>query len=118
MARTGLQIRNVNHSYEDKQVLHDVSFDAADGKVVALLGPSGCGKSTILRPIAGLITPDQGRIELQGRDLARAQVRHRKLGMVFRNFALFSHMTAAENVAYGLAHLSRPERRQRVARLL
>lgn len=118
MAKTGLQIRSVNHSYEDKQVLHDVSFDVADGKVVALLGPSGCGKSTILRAIAGLITPDQGRIELQGRDLTRVQVRHRKLGMVFQNFALFSHMTVAENVAYGLAHLPRTERKERVTRLL
>lgn len=118
MADTGLQISNVDHSYEDKQVLHNVNFDVPDGKVVALLGPSGCGKSTILRAIAGLITPDRGRISLQGRDLTKVQVRNRKLGMVFQNFALFSHMTVAENVAYGLAHLPRQERKERVARLL
>lgn len=118
MSDTGLQISNVDHSYADKQVLHDVNFDVPDGKVVALLGPSGCGKSTILRAIAGLITPDRGHISLQGRDLTRVQVRNRKLGMVFQNFALFSHMTVAENVAYGLAHLQRQERKERVARLL
>ncbi|GGG69374.1 spermidine/putrescine ABC transporter ATPase [Salipiger pallidus] len=118
MSDTGLHIRNVDHSYGDKQVLHDVSFDVPDGKVVALLGPSGCGKSTILRAIAGLITPDRGTISLAGCDLTRVQVRNRKLGMVFQNFALFSHMTVAENIAYGLAHLPKTERKARVERLL
>lgn len=118
MADTGLQIRDMDHSYGGKQVLHGVSFDVPDGKVVALLGPSGCGKSTILRAIAGLITPERGRITLKGRDLTRVPVRNRHLGMVFQNFALFSHMTVAENVGYGLAHLPRDARRARVARLM
>lgn len=118
MLETGLQIANIDHSYEEKQVLHNVSFNVPDGKVVALLGPSGCGKSTILRAIAGLITPDRGRISLHGRDLTKVHVRNRQLGMVFQNFALFCHMTVAENVAYGLAHLPRAERKERVARLL
>ncbi|WP_138471371.1 ABC transporter ATP-binding protein [Poseidonocella sp. HB161398] len=118
MTQTGLQIRNVDHSYDGKQVLHGVNFEVPDGRVVALLGPSGCGKSTILRAIAGLITPDRGQILLNGRDLTSVPVRNRGLGMVFQNFALFSHMTVAENVAYGLAHLPKPERRARVARLL
>ena len=118
MTGTGLQISNVNHSYEGKQVLHGVSFDVPAGKVVALLGPSGCGKSTILRAIAGLIVPNQGRIALNGRDLTRVAVRDRRLGMVFQNFALFSHLTVAENVAYGLAGLPKAERRARVERLL
>ncbi|MFO1143348.1 MAG: ABC transporter ATP-binding protein [Amaricoccus sp.] len=118
MAGTGLQISDVNHSYDGKQVLHDVSFEVPAGRVVALLGPSGCGKSTILRAIAGLIVPDQGRILLEGRDLTRVPVRHRKLGMVFQNFALFGHLTVAENIAYGLAGLPRAERGARVERLL
>ena len=118
MAQTGLQISHVDHSYEGKQVLHDVTFDVPDGKVVALLGPSGCGKSTILRAIAGLIVPESGTISLRGRDLTRMSVRHRGLGMVFQNFALFSHMTVAENVAYGLSHLPRDDRKARVARFL
>ncbi len=88
------------------------------GKVVALLGPSGCGKSTILRAIAGLIVPDRGRILLDGRDLTRVAVRRRRLGMVFQNFALFAHLTVAENIAYGLAGLPRAERAARVAWLL
>ncbi|WP_406721106.1 ABC transporter ATP-binding protein [Thioclava litoralis] len=118
MVDIGLQISDVNHSYDAKQVLHDVSFNVPDGKVVALLGPSGCGKSTILRAIAGLISPDRGQISLHGRDLTRIQVRHRNLGMVFQNFALFSHMTVAENIAYGLNHLPRAERKERVAKLM
>jgi putative spermidine/putrescine transport system ATP-binding protein len=118
MAGTGLQISDVSHSYEGKPVLHDVAFDVPAGKVVALLGPSGCGKSTILRAIAGLIVPARGRILLDGRDLTRLSVRNRKLGMVFQNFALFSHLTVAENIAYGLAALPRAERTTRVERLL
>ena len=118
MAETGLQISDVSHSYDGKQVLHDVGFDVPAGKVVALLGPSGCGKSTILRAIAGLIMPDRGRIVLNGRDLTRVPVRNRQLGMVFQNFALFSHMTVAENIAYGLAHLPRAQRVAQVDRLL
>ena len=118
MTGTGLQISAVDHGYEGKQVLHGVNFDVPAGKVVALLGPSGCGKSTILRAIAGLIVPDRGRIRLDGRDLTRVAVRHRRLGMVFQNFALFSHLTVAENIAYGLAGLPRAERTARVARLL
>lgn len=118
MAETGLQISDVDHSYEGKQVLHGVSFHVPDGKVVALLGPSGCGKSTILRAIAGLITPDRGRIALRGRDLTPVPVRNRQLGMVFQNFALFSHMTVAENIGYGLSHIPRDDRRRKVAGLL
>lgn len=118
MAETGLQITDVNHSYEGKQVLHGVNFEVPAGKVVALLGPSGCGKSTILRAIAGLIVPDNGSILLDGRDLTRLAVRNRRLGMVFQNFALFSHMTVAENIAYGLSGLPKPERTARVERLL
>ncbi len=118
MAGTGLQISDVSHSYEGKPVLHDVEFEVPAGKVVALLGPSGCGKSTILRAIAGLIVPARGRILLDGRDLTRVSVRSRKLGMVFQNFALFSHLTVAENIAYGLAGLARAERTATVARLL
>jgi putative spermidine/putrescine transport system ATP-binding protein len=118
MPPAGLQISDVTHSYDGKQVLHAVNFDVPEGKVVALLGPSGCGKSTILRAIAGLIAPARGRIVLNGRDLTQVAVRHRQLGMVFQNFALFSHMTVAENVAYGLSGLPREEHRACVARLL
>jgi len=118
MTETGLQISDVNHSYEGKQVLHGVNFEVPDGKVVALLGPSGCGKSTILRAIAGLIVPERGRIVLNGRDMTRVPVRQRHIGMVFQNFALFAHMTVAENIAYGLNGRSKAERRARVDSLL
>lgn len=118
MSEQGLSVAHVDHSYDGKQVLHDVGFKVAEGKVVALLGPSGCGKSTILRAIAGLIQPTRGSIRLKGRELMPVPVRYRNLGMVFQNFALFSHLTVAENVAYGLAHLPKDQRRTRVAKLL
>lgn len=118
--RSGLEIRGVSHAYRGTPALRDVSFDVAGGRVVALLGPSGCGKSTILRAIAGLIRPDRGVIRLEGRDLSGVPARHRAIGMVFQNFALFPHMTVAENVRYGLAGRGKTsaEIRDRVAAML
>jgi putative spermidine/putrescine transport system ATP-binding protein len=65
-------------------------------------GPSGCGKTTLLRLIAGLITPDQGRITIGGRDLTRVPAHKRNIGVVFQSYALFPHLTVADNVAFGL----------------
>ena len=102
-AREGLRIAGVSHAFHNIPALQDVSFDVAAGQVVALLGPSGCGKSTLLRGIAGLLAPDRGEITLDGRDLRRVPARLRSIGMVFQNYALFPHLTVAENIAYGLA---------------
>ena len=118
MAGTGLQISDVSHSYEGKPVLYEWSSDVPAGKVVALLGPSGCGKSTILRAIAGLIVPDQGKHppERPGPDPgagAQPQARH---GLP--ELALFSHLTVAENIAYGLGCLPRAGPDGRVERML
>ena len=81
-----------------------VSFDIADGETVALLGPSGCGKTTILRIIAGFETPDAGTVRIAGTDMARKRPYERNIGLLFQHYALFPHMTVAENVAYGLRH--------------
>ena len=94
-----------------------VNFSLPRGEMLALLGPSGCGKTTILRMIAGLIEPSAGAIRLEGRDVSATPVHKRGLGMVFQAYALFPHMTVAENIAFGLEmrHVPRPERETRVA---
>lgn len=116
----GLSIAGVSHAFRDTRALSDISFAVADGEVVALLGPSGCGKSTLLRCIAGLIAPDRGTITLNGQDLRKIPARSRAIGMVFQNYALFPHLTVAENIAYGLVsrRLPRAEIRSQVAEML
>jgi putative spermidine/putrescine transport system ATP-binding protein len=100
--------------------IDDVSFEVRSGEIVALLGPSGCGKSTVLRAIAGLIRPKAGRISVGDTDLSALPARSRGIGMVFQNYALFPHLTVAENVAYPLACRRAPRgtRRERVAEML
>ncbi|HKV00280.1 MAG TPA: ABC transporter ATP-binding protein [Vineibacter sp.] len=102
-----------------------VAVDALDlavepGEFVSLLGPSGCGKTTTLQMIAGFVEPTSGGITLEGRDLLGMQPNQRGLGIVFQSYALFPHMTAAENVAFGLEmrRVARAERDQRVAQTL
>jgi len=80
----------------------DFSLDIAEGELVTFLGPSGCGKTTTLRMIAGFITPTAGRIRIGETDVTRLPVHKRDTGMVFQRYALFPHMTVAENVAFGL----------------
>jgi len=96
----------------------DLRFPA--GELTALLGPSGCGKTTLLRMIAGLEAPSFGRIELGGEDITDLPAHERRFGMVFQSFALFPHLSVAENVAYSLAIAGRPkpERRARAEELL
>ena len=85
-----------------------VSFEAPRGAVTALLGPSGAGKSTVLRLVAGLEAPDEGRILIEGEDCSRVPVQKRGVGLVFQSYALFEHMTVRENVAFGLSIRKRP----------
>jgi putative spermidine/putrescine transport system ATP-binding protein len=90
------------------------------GEFMALLGPSGCGKTTTLQMIAGFVAPDRGAITLEGQDLVRVKPNRRGLGLVFQSYALFPHMTAAGNVAFGLEmqRLPRAEREKRVGDML
>src|SRR5580698_6027476 len=76
--------------------------------MLALLGPSGCGKTTCLRMIAGLVQPTSGEIFVDGKAITRTPVHRRNIGMLFQNYALFPHMTVAENVAFGLEARRRP----------
>ncbi|MBY0564677.1 MAG: ABC transporter ATP-binding protein [Hyphomonadaceae bacterium] len=109
-------IRDVRRCYGLAHALDGVSFTADAGKVLALLGPSGSGKSTVLRLIAGLEPVDAGSIRVGDELLSSPQhtlpAEARRIGVVFQDYALFPHLTAAENVAFGLAGLPRTEREQ------
>jgi len=97
-----IEIRNVSKDFGNFHALRDVCLNIASGELVALLGPSGCGKTTLLRIIAGLETPDQGSILVNGDDTTDTHVRERNVGFVFQHYALFRHMSVFDNVAFGL----------------
>jgi len=97
-----LKIEHICKSFDEQTVLDDFQLEVAAGSLVVVLGPSGCGKSTLLRLIAGLETPDNGRIILDGRDITELEPQKRKTAMVFQNYALYPHMTVFENIAFPL----------------
>jgi sulfate transport system ATP-binding protein len=105
-----IEIRRVSKQFGDFRALDDVSLDIESGELVALLGPSGCGKTTLLRIIAGLESADAGAILFGGADTTEVHVRERQVGFVFQHYALFRHMTVAENVAFGLRVKPRGQR--------
>jgi putative spermidine/putrescine transport system ATP-binding protein len=100
MAR--LQFIGVGKRYGDFTAVDDLSLDVADGEFVVLLGPSGCGKTTTLRIVAGFVEPTSGSVRLGGRDITALPPWKRNAGLVFQSYALFPHMTVAENIAFGL----------------
>ncbi|HKE39426.1 MAG TPA: ABC transporter ATP-binding protein [Casimicrobiaceae bacterium] len=102
MARPVLELRHVSKRYAGTAAVADVSFCVESGQILALLGPSGCGKTTTLRMIAGFVEPDQGTIEIGGRDMRNVRPHERSVGLVFQDYALFPHLSVAQNVAYGL----------------
>src|SRR6266566_5000397 len=97
-----LRLDSLEKRFGTLAVTREVSLAAARGEIVALLGPSGSGKTTILRLTAGFETPDRGRILVEGEDVTTVAPERRNFGMVFQHYALFPHMTAGENVAFGL----------------
>ncbi len=105
-----IQVDHVTKRFGTFAVLNDVSLHVWEGELVALLGPSGCGKTTLLRILAGLERPDQGRIFLQGAEVTDQRISERRVGFVFQHYALFRHMTVADNVAFGLNVLPRAQR--------
>ncbi|HKK37399.1 MAG TPA: ABC transporter ATP-binding protein [Paracoccaceae bacterium] len=116
-----LRLRDVRKTFPGgATAVHSVDLRFPAGELTALLGPSGCGKTTLLRIIAGLEAPSFGRIELGGEDVTDLPAHERRFGMVFQSFALFPHLSVAENVGYSLAIAGRPkpERRARAFELL
>jgi sulfate transport system ATP-binding protein len=115
-----IEARGIVKRFGDFTALDGVSVDVPTGSLTALLGPSGSGKSTLLRVIAGLERPDAGEVLLEGEDVTQRQPQARGVGFVFQHYAAFKHMTAWDNVAFGLTIRRRPrnEIKQRVSELL
>jgi ABC-type Fe3+/spermidine/putrescine transport system ATPase subunit len=120
MASAALDIADLEVSYGATPVLHRLSLGVAAGEFVALLGPSGCGKTTLLRAVSGFVPVNAGRIAVGGRDITHAPPDKRGMAMVFQSYALWPHMTTAQNLGYGLKlrRVSRPQIGRRVAEIL
>jgi sulfate/thiosulfate transport system ATP-binding protein len=115
-----IDIQEITKSFDGVTVLRGVSLSVPSGALVALLGPSGCGKTTLLRIIAGLEAPDSGVVRHGKEEIASRSARERNVGLVFQHYALFRHMTVAENVAFALRvrRRSRSETARKVHELL
>jgi len=110
-----ITLDQVTKRYQGVPVVNDVSVEIGEGEFFVLLGPSGSGKSTLLRAIAGLTGVNHGRIALHGRDVTHTSARERGVGLVFQNYALFRHMTVADNIEFAL-RVRRMKRADRLAR--
>lgn len=120
-----LSIDNLHINYAKTAVVKALNLSLNQGDLLCLLGPSGCGKTTVLKSIAGLITPEQGRICVSGRTLSDANkpsqhvpCERRDIGFIFQDYALFPHLTVEQNLRFGLTHLSRNEQARRVEEYL
>ena len=113
-----VHLQRVTKSWGATPALDQISFSAGQGRLVVLLGPSGCGKSTTLRLIAGLETATSGTIYIAGRNVTHLAPSKRGVSMVFQNYALFPHLSVAENIVFGLKvrNVPRSEREARLSR--
>lgn len=119
---TVLELDGVTKSYGSETALEDLSLTVREGELLTLLGPSGCGKTTTLRLLAGLSTPTHGTIDLDGKRIAGEESfvppEERDIGLVFQEYALFPHLSVAENIAFGLSGMGKSEKNERVDALL
>jgi lactose/L-arabinose transport system ATP-binding protein len=106
---TGVTLNNVIKRYGDVQVIHGVNLEVKDGEFCVFVGPSGCGKSTLLRMVAGLEETSSGAIRIGARDVTKADPSERGVAMVFQTYALYPHMTVAENMGFGLKMTGHPK---------
>ncbi len=107
-AKPIIAIRDVTKRFGTVVAVDEVSLDVRPGEFLALLGPSGCGKTTLLRMLAGFETPSEGEILIDGQDMSQVPPNRRPVNMVFQSYAVFPHMTVADNVAYGLKVVGTP----------
>ncbi|BCH23961.1 ABC transporter ATP-binding protein [Mesorhizobium sp. L-8-3] len=114
-----IALRDVRKTYGKTEVVHGVNLDIAHGELVVILGPSGCGKSTLLRMVAGLEGITAGEIAIGGKVVNRMEPRERGCAMVFQNYALYPHMTVAENIGYAMkiAGMPKAERKEKVGKV-
>ena len=108
---TKLELKNISFSFGKTLALNDISLAVEEGSFTTLLGPSGCGKTTLLRLISGFLAPQSGEILIDGVNQAGIEVNERKVGMVFQDYALFPHLSVAQNIAYGLKIQKRERKR-------
>ena len=106
---SGVTLQRVIKRYGDAQVIHGVDLTVEDGEFCVFVGPSGCGKSTLLRMVAGLEETSEGSIRIGARDVTRADPSERGVAMVFQTYALYPHMTVAENMGFGLKMTGHPK---------
>lgn len=120
MAEPFVHVDNIAKRWNGQLGVENINLSIPRGSFVALLGPSGCGKSTTLRLLSGLELPDEGKITIDGRDITLSAPAERNLSMVFQSYALFPHLSVAENVVFGLKvrKVSAAERREKLVRAL
>ncbi|EPO5265465.1 ferric ABC transporter ATP-binding protein [Providencia rettgeri] len=104
-----VELKNVTKRFGNNTVIDDLSLSIPQGSMVTLLGPSGCGKTTVLRLVAGLEKPTEGRMFIDGEDVTDRSIQQRDICMVFQSYALFPHMSLGDNVGYGLKMLGLPK---------
>ena len=120
MSEPFVHVDNIAKRWNGQLGVENINLSIPRGSFVALLGPSGCGKSTTLRLLSGLELPDEGRIVIDGRDVTTSAPAERNLSMVFQSYALFPHLSVAENVVFGLKvrKVGAAERREKLTRAL
>ena len=105
-----ISLKNICVSFDGERILNNINLDIKDKEFVTLLGPSGCGKTTTLRIIGGFLTPDEGAVEFEGRDIKNVPPHKRNVNTVFQRYALFPHLNVYDNIAFGLKLKKLPER--------
>ena len=118
--KSKLELKNLSFSFGNSLTVNDISLKVEEGSFTTILGPSGCGKTTLLRLISGFLEPQSGEILIDGVNQAGVEVNERKVGMVFQDYALFPHLSVAQNIAYGLKlqkNLSKTEINQLVSEI-